>query len=142
MAGTPSTGDATVVAEPTPGTHGRGRRIGHFVLHYVEMVVAMVVGMVALDPLWPAEWLAREDVHALVMATDMTVAMALWMALRRHAWARIAEMSAAMYLPFVALLVPYGFGVLPASALMVAGHVIMFPLMLLAMLWRRHEYGL
>lgn len=35
-----------------------------------------------------------------------------------------------MYPPFLALLVPYWFGAMSAEALMVAGHVIMFPLML------------
>ncbi len=116
------------------------RKLARFVGHYVEMVVAMVVGMIALDPLWPAEWLARADVHAVVMATDMTVAMALWMAVRRHSWPRTFEMCAVMYLPFVALLVPYWLGLLSATGLMVAGHVVMFPLMLAAMLWRRADY--
>ena len=59
-----------------------------FVLHYLEMVVAMVVGMMALAPLWPDAWLARGDMHAVAMAVDMTVAMAAWMAIRRHAWPR------------------------------------------------------
>ncbi|MDD7964084.1 hypothetical protein [Actinomycetospora lemnae] len=136
----PRRGDAALAAAPAPAP--RARRLTRFAGHYLEMVVAMVVGMVALAPLWPAAWVASEGVHAVVMATDMTVAMVLWMALRRHRWPRIAEMAAVMSLPFVALLVPYGLGVLPGSALMVAGHVIMFPLMLLAMLWRRHEYGL
>jgi hypothetical protein len=116
------------------------RKLARFVGHYVEMVAAMIIGMVALDPLWPAEWLARTEVHAIVMATNMTVAMALWMRIRRHSWPRIAEMSAAMYLPFLALLVPYWLGVLSGMSLMIAAHVIMFPLMLAAMLWRRSEY--
>jgi flagellar biosynthetic protein FliP len=136
----PSTGDVAFAVDPAPAR--RTRRLARFVGHYLEMVLAMVAGMVALAPLWPAGWVASEGVHAIVMATDMTVAMVLWMAVRRHRWPRIAEMAAAMYLPFVALLVPWGLGVLSGSALMVAGHVIMFPLMLLAMLWRRHEYGL
>jgi flagellar biosynthetic protein FliP len=136
----PSNGDAALAVDPSPAH--RTRRLARFAGHYLEMVLAMVVGMVALAPLWPAAWVASEGVHAIVMATDMTVAMVLWMAVRRHRWPRIAEMAAAMYLPFVALLVPWGLGVLSGSALMVAGHVIMFPLMLLAMLWRRHEYGL
>jgi hypothetical protein len=38
---------------------------------------------------------------ALVMATDMAIGMGAWMAWRRHGWRDIAEMSAAMYLPFV-----------------------------------------
>jgi flagellar biosynthetic protein FliP len=111
-----------------------------FVGHYLEMVVAMVVGMVALAPLWPEAWLARGDLHAVAMAVDMTVAMAAWMLVRRHTWPRIVEMSAAMVLPFAVLLVPYWLGVLPAGALMIAAHVVMFPLMLAAMIWRRADY--
>ncbi|HZG89870.1 MAG TPA: hypothetical protein VEZ42_06620 [Pseudonocardia sp.] len=116
------------------------RKFARFAGHYLEMVVAMLVGMLVLAPLWPADWVARADVHAVVMATDMTVAMALWMGVRRHAWRRIGEMCAVMYLPFLALLVPYWLGGLSGTALMVAGHVVMFPLMLAAMVWRRADY--
>jgi hypothetical protein len=116
------------------------RKLLRFVAHYVEMVVAMIVGMVALAPLWPAEWVARPDVHAMVMAIDMTIAMALWMRIRRHSWPRTAEMSATMFLPFVVLLVPYWLGAISAMTVMVAAHVIMFPLMLAVMLWRRADY--
>ncbi|WP_328616417.1 hypothetical protein OHS18_07400 [Amycolatopsis sp. NBC_00355] len=117
-----------------------GRKLTRFAAHYVEMVAAMIIGMVALAPLWPDAWTARPDLDALVMATDMSVAMAAAMLLRRHSWPRIAEMSAAMYLPFVVLLAPYWLGVLSGDALMIAGHVIMFPLMLAVMVWRRAEY--
>ena len=123
----------------TETTHPR-RKLARFVGHYVEMVVAMLVGMMALAPLWPSAWTARADVAAIVMATDMTIAMVLWMAIRRHSWPRIWEMAAVMYLPFAALLVPHWMGVLSGSALMVIGHVIMFPLMLLAMVWRKSDY--
>jgi hypothetical protein len=116
------------------------RKLARFAGHYVEMVAAMIIGMMALGALWPAIWLERADVDAIVMATNMTVAMVLVMALRRHSWPRIAEMSAAMYLPFLALLVPFWLGAISGTALMVAGHVIMFPLMLAAMVWRRAEY--
>jgi hypothetical protein len=124
----------------TEATRTTARKLARFAGHYVEMVVAMLIGMVALGPLWPAAWLERPAVDAIVMATNMTVAMVLAMALRRHAWPRIAEMAAVMYLPFAALLVPYGLGAISGTALMVAGHVIMFPLMLAAMVWRRAEY--
>jgi len=127
----------TQTIQPTRSTT---RSLARFTGHYLEMVAAMIIGMVALGPLWPSEWVARTDVDALVMATDMTIAMALWMRIRRHSWPRITEMSAVMYLPFVALLVPYWLGLLSGSALMIAGHVIMLPLMLVAMLWRRTEY--
>ena len=114
-----------------------------FAGHYVEMVVAMLVGMFALGPLWSlaAPGLsARADASAIIMATNMTLGMALWMGIRRHSWPRIAEMSIAMYLPFVALLVPYWFGAVSAGVVMMGGHVLMFVAMFAAMLWRREEY--
>jgi flagellar biosynthetic protein FliP len=116
------------------------RKLLRFTAHYLEMVLAMLVGMMAIGPLWPSEWVVRPDVAAMTMAIDMTVAMALWMAIRRHSWPRTAEMCAAMFLPFVLLLVPYWLGAISGSTLMIAGHVIMFPLMLAAMLWRRADY--
>jgi hypothetical protein len=124
----------------TRPTRSTGRKLARFAGHYLGMALAMAVGMVVLDPLWPSGLMTSPDLHALVMATDMTIGMALWMGIRRHPGARIAEMSAVMYLPFLALLVPYWLGALSGSALMIAGHVIMFPLMLVAMVWRRSEY--
>jgi hypothetical protein len=121
-------------------TRSNTRKLARFVGHYLEMVVAMIVGMVALAPLWPAVWVARTDVHVMTMAIDMTIAMALWMRIRRHSWPRTAEMSATMFLPFLVLLVPYWLGALSAMGVMIAGHVIMFPLMLAVMLWRRADY--
>jgi hypothetical protein len=121
----------------------RARAHLRFAGHFAEMVIAMLVGMVALGPLWslaaPA-LLGRGDVQALVMATNMTIGMALWMRIRRHSWPRIAEMSAAMYLPFLVLLVPHWLGVISAGTMMTAGHLLMMPAMLAATLWRRSDY--
>lgn len=75
--------------------------------------------------------------HVLVMATNMSLGMALWMRIRRHGWASIAEMSAAMYLAFVIFLPFYWGGVVSGSTVMMAGHVLMVP----AMFRRRGEYG-
>jgi flagellar biosynthetic protein FliP len=114
-----------------------------FALHYVEMIIAMFVGMFALDPVWSLAVpgvMDRPDAAAIVMATNMTVGMSAWMAIRRHSWPRIAEMAAAMYLPFVALLVPYYLGAVSGMAVMTGGHTLMFLTMLGAMLWRRDEY--
>ena len=119
-----------------------------FVRHYLEMLVAMAVGMVVLGAvvdgivsvLGAPSLLHRADVSALVMATNMTIGMSLWMWYRKHSWASIAEMGAAMYLPFVVLFVPFWAGVLSGEALMTAGHVLMLPLMAVAMLRRRDEY--
>ena len=124
-------------------TSSRGRHTWHLVRHYLEMVVAMVVGMAVLGPLETLLWPGlddRVDVHAMVMATNMAVAMAAWMRFRGHSWPAIAEMSAAMYVPFAVLLVPYWAGAVSGSFLFTAGHVLMLPAMALAMWWRLDEY--
>ena len=119
-----------------------------FTRHYLEMVVAMVVGMVALGPVW--SWLfarigatdlfSRPDLAALVMATNMTISMAAWMRFRGHGWAPVAEMAAAMYLPFIMLFVPLWAGLISEATLMVTGHLLMLVAMAGAMLLRPHEY--
>ena len=110
----------TFSAEPVH-EHSVGRGIWHFVRHYLEMVAAMLVGMFALgtleDLVLPA-LMHRADVAAMVMATNMSVGMAAWMQFRGHSWRRTAEMSAAMYLPFAVLLVPYWAGLAGDGVLM------------------------
>ncbi|MEU4768399.1 hypothetical protein AB0H12_34630 [Actinosynnema sp. NPDC023794] len=123
---------------------GRTAAVLRFARHALEMDVAMVVGMVALEPLWSFAWPGLADnvtAHVLVMATDMSLGMALWMRIRRHGWAGIVEMSAAMYVPYVVLLPFHWADALSGAALMTAGHVLMVPAMLVAMLRRRHDYG-
>lgn len=115
-----------------------------FAQHALEMVIAMVVGMIVLEPVWSLAWPGLSEntsAHALVMATNMSLGMAAWMRIRGHGLAAIAEMSAAMYLPFLVLLPFHWAGALPAMALMTAGHALMVPAMLVAMLRRRREYG-
>ena len=118
--------------------------VRRFALHGLEMVIAMVVGMVVLEPVWAWAWPGLHDdiaAQALVMATNMSVGMAVWMRIRGHGLPAIAEMSAAMYLSFLVLLPLHWTGVLPGMAFMTAGHVLMVPAMLVAMLRRRSEYG-
>jgi flagellar biosynthetic protein FliP len=109
-----------------------------FIRHFLEMLAAMVLGMLLLEPLWPT--IDRVELQALVMATNMTIGMAALMAVRRHAWPGIVEMSAAMYAPFIILFVPYWTGLITAGGLFQLGHLLMLPAMLLAMLHRRAEY--
>jgi hypothetical protein len=118
-----------------------------FALHYLEMVIAMFIGMGVFAPVWHVVFdafgsnaMERTDVMAMSMATNMVIGMSLWMWLRGHSAAPIAEMAVAMYLPFVVLLVPLWLGVISGAVLMIAGHVLMFGTMLLAMLRRRDEY--
>jgi len=122
----------------------RDRAVLHFTRHAVEMLVAMVAGMIVLEPVWSFLWpdLAKNvTASALVMATNMSLGMALWMRIRRHGWASIAEMSAAMYLPYVLFLPFFWTGLISGTTLMTAGHVLMVPAMLAAMVRRRAEYG-
>jgi hypothetical protein len=135
----------TIDAMTTTAAARRAGLKGHlrFAAHYVEMVVSMLVGMFALGPLWSMALPGLADHPAadtLVMATNMSIGMAAWMAIRRHSWPRIAEMVAAMYAPFLVLLVPYFLGALSGHGLMMGGHALMFVAMLAAMLWRRADY--
>jgi hypothetical protein len=109
-----------------------------FIRHFLEMLAAMVLGMFVLGPLWPT--VDGVELHALMMATNMAIGMTALMAVRRHAWPGIVEMSAAMYAPFIILFVPYWTGLMTAGGLFLLGHLLMLPAMLLAMLHRRSEY--
>ncbi|PRY51887.1 hypothetical protein LY71_101259 [Geodermatophilus tzadiensis] len=147
---TPSAATAhpeTAHPETAHTTHHLSAR--RFTLHFLEMVVAMAVGMVALHPVWTlvldalgaAELMHDPYTGALVMATDMTVAMSAWMRFRGHRWRPVAEMAAAMYLPFLVLFVPLALGLIDRDALLLWGHVLMLPAMAAAMLLRPHEYA-
>jgi hypothetical protein len=124
--------------------HSRSHLVWHFVRHYLEMVAAMLVGMYALgaldDLVWPA-LTARADVGVLVMATNMSIGMGAWMRFRGHLWWSIAEMSAAMYVPFVVLLAPFWAGAIGEHTVMAWGHLLMLPAMGLVMLLRPAEYA-
>ena len=122
--------------------------VGLFLRHFLEMVVAMMLGMAILGPLEsalldPVGWHAVRavpELDALVMASNMTVAMVAWMRYRRHGRAATAEMAAAMYLPFVVLFPLLWVGLLSADGMLALGHLLMLPAMVGAMLRRRHEY--
>jgi hypothetical protein len=119
-----------------------------FVRHYLEMVVAMVLGMVLLAPLeaallnplgWAAVY-AVPELEALIMASNMTVAMVVWMRHRGHGWAATNEMAAAMYLPFLVLFPPLWLGLITPATMLAGGHLLMLAAMAAAMLRRRAEY--
>jgi hypothetical protein len=129
----------------------RSRRVSwrRFVRHFFEMVAAMMVGMAVLAPVWVmlfellgcSSLLQHADIHAVIMATDMTIGMSLWMRYRGHGWASIAEMAVAMYGPFVVLFAPYWAGLITGGTMLLAGHVLMLPCMVAVMLRRREEYS-
>jgi hypothetical protein len=120
-----------------------------FTRHYVEMVVAMFAGMgVLLPPLGLASRalfdVAPHDHAALMistMALTMTVPMVAWMRFRGHGWAPCADMTAAMVVPTLGVLIPLWSGLLTdVGTLLLIEHVVMLPSMLVAMLLRRDEY--
>jgi len=108
------------------------------------MVIAMLAGMLGLGTVINALSGGSALFHppvlsALVMDTNMTIGMSLWMRFRRHSWRSIAEMSAAMYFPFIILFVPFWTGLLSGHLVMIGGHILMLPAMVAAMLLRRDE---
>jgi len=114
-----------------------------FLRHLAEMSGAMLVGMLVLGRLWPLPdgLAARPDVASFVVATDMAVAMAVWMWHRGHTGAAIGEMAAAMYAPYALLLIPWYAGLVPPDAVQVGGHLLMLPTMVAVMLRRVDEYA-
>ncbi len=123
---------------------------GHnFLRHFLEMLVAMIAGMVTLGAavsivfalLGHANLFHYAALRALVMATDMTIGMSVWMRFRGHIWPRVWEMAASMFAAFVFLLTPFWAGLIPGAALLAGGHVLMLPSMLGVMLLRRDEYS-
>ncbi|WP_188192011.1 hypothetical protein [Nonomuraea sp. SYSU D8015] len=121
----------------------RARLAGRFVWRYVELVIAMSLGVLLITLVWGLGLpkVTRFDVAMLVMAAEMSIGVAVWLRLRRHSWAGIAEMSLAMVAPFLVLLVPFWFGVLPGDLVSSIGHGLMFVLMALVMVRRHEEYA-
>jgi hypothetical protein len=74
------------------------------------------------------------------MATTMTVGMSVWMRIRGCGWLAVRDMAIAMYLSFVVLYPFYWLGLVGDMAVMMVGHVLMVPAMVVAMLLRRDEY--
>ncbi|PZW00368.1 hypothetical protein SAMN05443287_104397 [Micromonospora phaseoli] len=141
--------NSTAAATTTPDRRAGPRRHlrhRHLVRHLLEMLLAMVAGMLVLGParaaLGTAFGLAPASpgVGALLMATDMSVGMAVWMWYRGHSVAALGEMVLAMYAPVLLLLVPWAAGLLDADALSTGAHLLMVPAMIAVALRRRHEY--
>lgn len=127
----------------TSTTHGprpahRWAAIGR---HYLEMVLAMLVGMLVLGTGRALLGLTipfaeSASLSYLLMATDMAIAMAVWMRLRGCSRPMTLEMCAAMYLPIV--LVPLvRVGAMGAMTFMLIAHIVMMVAMLLVLV-RNH----
>ena len=125
-------------------------QVARFVSHYVQMSIAMVLGMLlpvelALSALGLASLTHSPEGSTLVMTGKMVIGMTAWMAIRRHSWRHMVEMSAGMAAPIVFAAVASLAGLLPPTA---AGSTLVTILMWLGMLgamlfrWRDYaEYG-
>ncbi|MEU7588350.1 hypothetical protein AB0A95_18915 [Micromonospora sp. NPDC049230] len=126
----------------------RAAAVRTFLRHLLEMLAAMVAGMAVLGFVWSLVlarlgWPSLDDrplLGALVMVTDMTIAMVVAMRYRGHGWPATVEMSVAMCLPFALLAGPYLMGLLAADSMMMAGHLLMVVAMVAVMLRRRAEF--
>jgi hypothetical protein len=116
--------------------------------HFLEMVGVMVVSMVVFGAavsgvfalLGHGNLLHYAALRGLLMSVYMVVGMSLWMRHRRHGWASVLEMSAAMIVPYLLLVGPFEAGILTKGTFLSAMHVLMLPCMYLAMVRRREEY--
>jgi hypothetical protein len=127
----------------------RSNEVGHFVLHYFEMCVPMCVGFALGDLVyfWVAGRLGYshpfEDIpelSVLVVTLSMTAPMTAWMLFRKMPRRPTVEMSAAMPVLALALLVLGWVGTLPRQDLALLEHGLMMPVMLVPMLFRLDAY--
>jgi flagellar biosynthetic protein FliP len=126
--------------------HHRSRR--SFWWHFAEMVVVMLLSMAIFGAavtgifalLGHGNLLHYTALRGFLMTIYMVVGMGLWMRYRRHGWASVLEMSAAMIVPYALLVGPFAAGLLAKGTFLGAMHVLMLPCMYLAMIHRREEY--
>jgi hypothetical protein len=78
--------------------------------------------------------------RGLLMTAYMVIGMTLWMRYRRHAWARVGEMSTAMAVPYILLIGPFLAGVIGKAPFLAVMHALMLPSMYVAMVLRRDDY--
>jgi flagellar biosynthetic protein FliP len=123
-------------------------KVWKFVQHLLEMTIAMfagmlVLGMAAKSLFTALDWTTLNDAtvpRTLVMATTMSLGMAAWMRFRGCGWPAVVEMSLAMFVPFLVMYPFYFAGLAGDMAVMMVGHVLMVPAMVVAMLFRLDEY--
>ena len=138
-------------ASPETGGRVRGRLVSgwRFARHLLEMVLAMMVGMgvfgLALWALGEPPGYANLLVRYGLMGAFMAAPMVAWMRHRRHSWRDGGEMTAAMVVPMLAMVLPVQLGVavpgLSEGSLMMLSHVAMIAGMVALMVYRWDRYA-
>jgi DJ-1/PfpI family len=123
-----------------------------FTRHLLEMVVAMFAGMAVLGvalavlgepPGYDAHPLVRDGLMGAFMAAPMVA----WMRHQGHSWTDGLEMTVAMLVPMLALVVPVELGVaryvpgLSEQSLPIFSHVAMIAGMVVLMIYRFERYA-
>jgi hypothetical protein len=147
-------GDAAGLADMASletGGRVRGRLVSgwRFARHFLEMVLAMMVGMgvfgLALVVLGEPPGYANLLVRYGLMGAFMAAPMVAWMRHRRHSWRDGGEMTAAMLVPMLAMVLPVQLGVavpgLSKGSLMMLSHMAMIGGMVAWMVYRRDRYA-
>jgi len=146
---------AGLAGTASPETGGRVRRrlvsSWRFTRHLLEMVVAMLAGMavlgVAIGVLGEPPGYASPLVRYALMGASMSAPMVGWMRYRGHSWSDGLEMTVAMLLPMLALVLPVELGVaryvpgLSEQSLMMLSHVAMIAGMVVLMIYRFDRYA-
>ena len=137
------------------GAHSKDRRYltagWHFTRHLLEMVVAMIGGMAVLGAgigvLGEPPGYANPFVEYGLMAAFMSAPMVAWMRHRGHSWRDGLEMTAAMLVPMLALVLSVELGLagyvpgLSEGSLTMLSHAAMIAGMAALMLYRRDRYA-
>ncbi len=144
-------------ASPEAGGQVRRRlRLGagwRFARHLLEMAVAMIAGMAVLGAtvavLGEPPGYGNPLVEHGLMGASMSAPMVAWMRLRGHPWSDGVEMTLAMLVPMLALVLTAELGVVgPAPglsdhSLMMLSHLAMIAGMAVLMIcrWDRYAHG-
>jgi flagellar biosynthetic protein FliP len=113
------------------------------------MVVAMAVAMMVLEPLRGALMpdgrvpavVAGPEALSLVMATEMSAGMWVWMRLRGQPLRETLQMCAAMYASLVVLFPFLWVGLVSGETLLIVGHLIMLATMWVLVSRHRSRYA-
>lgn len=127
----------------------RRRQIGHFVVHYFEMCLPMCIGFAVGDLVYfwaagkfgyshPFEQLP--ELSVVIVTFTMTAPMTAWMLFRHMPRRPTAEMTAAMPLLAVVLLILGWLAIVPKGDLALLEHGLMMPVMLVPMCLRMDVY--
>ena len=130
-----------------------GRRVGtlRFLRQLGEMTTAMLLGMIAYGLLGGSllalagssleeARVEQPELFVLGMGAGMAVPMVAWMRRRGHSWRSGLEMSAAMIVPALVLIVCYRAGAITATSVCPLACAAMIPAMVVAMLVRVEHY--